>query len=128
MASISKLEKNGTYLKVVWDDGEESKFNYMWLRDNCPTAHDKDSRHRMFDILKVSKDINPKKYTLNSNGNFGIIASTPTEKLHIDGNIYLTGSIKLPQGEITNDELNYLSNVQSDIQAQLNNKQNNPLI
>ena len=40
MAGISKLEKNGTYLKVIWDDGEESKFNYMWLRDNCPTAHD----------------------------------------------------------------------------------------
>ena len=38
MQSISKLEKNSTYLKVVWSDGEESKFNYLWLRDNCPTA------------------------------------------------------------------------------------------
>ena len=63
MADISKLEKNGTYLKVIWDDGEESKFNYMWLRDNCPTAHDKDSRHRMFNILEVSQNINPKKYS-----------------------------------------------------------------
>ena len=26
----------------------------LWLRDNCPTAHDKDSRHRMFNILEVS--------------------------------------------------------------------------
>ena len=41
MASISKLEKNSSYLKVLWSDGEESKFNYMWLRDNCPSAHDK---------------------------------------------------------------------------------------
>ena len=38
MNSISKLEKNSNYLKVIWDDGEESKFNYLWLRDNCPTA------------------------------------------------------------------------------------------
>ena len=44
MSEISKLEKNSTYLKIVWDDGKESKFNYLWLRDNCPTAHDKDSR------------------------------------------------------------------------------------
>ena len=51
MHSISKISKNGTYLQVIWDDGKESKFNYMWLRDNCPTAHDKDSRHRMFNIL-----------------------------------------------------------------------------
>ena len=68
MNSISKLEKNSNYLKVIWDDGEESKFNYLWLRDNCPTAHDKDSRHRMFNILNVSTDINPKNYSNASRG------------------------------------------------------------
>ena len=72
MHSISKISKNGSYLQVIWDDGKESKFNYMWLRDNCPTAHDKDSRHRMFNILKVSKDINPKKFSLNNDGKLQI--------------------------------------------------------
>ena len=72
MSSISRLEKNSTYLKVIWDDGEESKFNYLWLRDNCPSAHDKDSRHRMFNILDVSPNINPKKYNINKNGNLEI--------------------------------------------------------
>ena len=72
MSLISKLEKNSNYLKVVWDDGEESKFNYLWLRDNCPTAHDKDSRHRMFNILNVSPDINPKNYNLDENGSLEI--------------------------------------------------------
>ncbi len=72
MSSISKLEKNSTYLKVIWNDGEESKFNYLWLRDNCPTAHDKDSRHRMFNILNVSQNINPKKYSISSNGKLEI--------------------------------------------------------
>ena len=72
MPTISKIEKNSFYLKVVWNDGEESKFNYMWLRDNCPTAHDKDSRHRMFNILNVSKDINPKKYDVNKEGKLEI--------------------------------------------------------
>ena len=72
MSLISKIEKNSNYLKVVWDDGEESKFNYLWLRDNCPTAHDKDSRHRMFNILNVSPDINPKNYNLDENGSLEI--------------------------------------------------------
>jgi len=62
MNSILRIEKNSTYLKVTWDDGEESKFNYLWLRDNCATAHDKNSRHRMFNILNVSTKINPKNY------------------------------------------------------------------
>ena len=72
MSEISKLEKNSNYLKVVWDDGEESKFNYLWLRDNCPTAHDKDSRHRMFNILNVSTNINPKNYKSSWAGAIGI--------------------------------------------------------
>ena len=72
MAEIKKLEKNNTYLKVLWSDGEESKFNYLWLRDNCPTAHDKDSNHRMFNILNVSKEINPKNYNINKEGKLEI--------------------------------------------------------
>ena len=72
MSSISKLEKNSNYLKVIWDDGEESKFNYLWLRDNCQTAHDKDSRHRMFNILNVSTNINPKNYSVGENGSLEI--------------------------------------------------------
>ena len=75
MFSISKLEKNGTYLRILWSDGEESKFNYLWLRDNCPTAHDKDSRHRMFDILNVSKNLNPTTYKVNDEGKLEIVWS-----------------------------------------------------
>ena len=72
MSKISKVEKNKTYLKVLWNDGEESKYNYMWLRDNCPTAHDKDSNHRMFNILDLSEKLNPKKYSVNSDGKLEI--------------------------------------------------------
>ncbi len=86
MHSISKISKNGTYLQVIWDDGKESKFNYMWLRDNCPTAHDKDSRHRMFNILDVSENINPKKYNLNSDGKLEIEWSEGNHVSHYDIN------------------------------------------
>ena len=72
MVSITNIEKNNSYLKIIWSDGEESKFNFMWLRDNCPTAHDKDSRHRMFNILNVSERLNPKKYLVNSDGKLEI--------------------------------------------------------
>jgi len=70
--TISKVSKNGPALKVEWSDGEESKFNFMWLRDNCPTAHDKDSRHRMFNILELSKNLNAKNYTINKEGKLEI--------------------------------------------------------
>ena len=59
--AISKISKNGSSLNIEWQDGEKSTFNFLWLRDNCPTAHDKDSRHRMFNILNVSSDIKAKE-------------------------------------------------------------------
>ena len=68
MVQIEKIEKDTSDLKIKWSDGEESKFNYMWLRDNCPTAHDKDSRHRMFNILNVSQDIKVENFEINKLG------------------------------------------------------------
>ena len=66
--TISTVSQNGSGLDIKWSDGEKSNFNFLWLRDNCPTAHDKDSRHRMFNILKVSQNISPKRYNVNSDG------------------------------------------------------------
>jgi len=65
---ISKVSKNGSVLNIEWSDGEKSNFNFLWLRDNCPTAHDKDSRHRMFNILEVSTNIEPKTCKINNDG------------------------------------------------------------
>ena len=82
--TISKIFQNGSGLDVVWSDGEKSNFNFLWLRDNCPTAHDKDSRHRMFNILKVSQNISPKKYNVNSNGKLEIEWSEGEHKSYYD--------------------------------------------
>lgn len=82
--TISKISQNGSGLDVVWSDGEKSNFNFLWLRDNCPTAHDKNSRHRMFNILKVSQNISPKKCNVNSNGKLEIDWSEGGHKSYYD--------------------------------------------
>jgi gamma-butyrobetaine dioxygenase len=68
MTSISKVEKKINNLLIKWSDGEESSFNYFWLRDNCSSAHDKDSNHRMFNILEVSKNLCAKELKVNEEG------------------------------------------------------------
>ena len=68
MLTIKKIEKNKFNLNVEWSDGEKSVFNYFWLRDNCPTAHDKDSNHRMYNILEASVNLSPKKSRINEEG------------------------------------------------------------
>ncbi len=82
--NISKISQNGSGLDIVWSDGEKSNFNFLWLRDNCPEAHDKDSRHRMFNILKVSQNISPKKYNINPNGKLEIEWSEGDHKSYYD--------------------------------------------
>ena len=71
--NIAKVSRNVSSLDVEWNDGEKSNFNFMWLRDNCPTAHDKDSRHRMFNILETSTNIEPKAYKINNEGKLEIV-------------------------------------------------------
>ena len=66
--NVSKVSANGSSLDILWTDGKKSNFNYLWLRDNCPTAHDKHSRHRMFNILEVSTSIKAKNFKINDDG------------------------------------------------------------
>ncbi len=69
---ISKISMNSSALNVEWSDGEKSNFNFLWLRDNCPTAHDKDSNHRMFNLLETSENIQPSDYKINFDGKLEI--------------------------------------------------------
>ena len=60
--SIDKIFKKKQYLEIVWQDSHVSKFHFLWLRDNCPSAFHKDTRMRNFNILKVSKNIHPLEF------------------------------------------------------------------
>ncbi|TYC51669.1 gamma-butyrobetaine,2-oxoglutarate dioxygenase [Rhodobacterales bacterium] len=43
------LRDNG--LDVPLANGETAYFNYYWLRDNCPTSFDPETRERVFDVF-----------------------------------------------------------------------------
>ena len=57
--TISKVSANGSSLDVEWSDGEKSSFNFLWLRDNCPSEMHKDVRERTFNILNISEKNSP---------------------------------------------------------------------
>jgi gamma-butyrobetaine dioxygenase len=83
---ISKVSKNSSALNVEWSDGEKSNFNFLWLRDNCPTVHDKDSNHRMFNLLETSENIQPSDYKINSDGKLEIKWSEGNHTSYYDPN------------------------------------------
>jgi len=83
---ISNVSKNSSALNVEWNDGEKSNFNFLWLRDNCPTAHDKDSNHRMFNLLETSENIQPSDYKINSDGKLEIKWSEGNHTSYYDPN------------------------------------------
>ena len=83
---ISKVSKDSSALNVEWSDGEKSNFNFLWLRDNCPTAHDKDSNHRMFNLLETSENIQPSDYKINSDGKLEIKWSEGNHTSYYDPN------------------------------------------
>ena len=56
---LIKLTKRSKYIEILWADKHISKFHFLWLRDNCPSAFHQDTRMRKFNILSVSEKIKP---------------------------------------------------------------------
>ncbi|MCB1480876.1 MAG: TauD/TfdA family dioxygenase [Rhodobiaceae bacterium] len=46
---------------VVWSDGEDARFPFIWLRDNCPSGFHPQTQERTFDLTSVRADIAPKE-------------------------------------------------------------------
>ena len=63
---VKKISQKRNFLEIYWSDKHISKFHFLWLRDNCPSAFHKDTRMRNFNILSVSKEIKPIKYNFSS--------------------------------------------------------------
>ena len=68
MVKISLIEKKEKNLFVKWSDGEKSNFNYLWLRDNCPSDIHPTARERQFNLKDISENIKPKSFNLEDNG------------------------------------------------------------
>jgi len=66
--AISKVSANGSSLDVEWSDGEKSSFNFLWLRDNCPSEIHKTARERTFNILNISENIAPESFKISEDG------------------------------------------------------------
>ena len=67
--TIKKVNITSSSVDIDWTDGEVSHFHFLWLRDNCPSSMHQDARMRIFNILDVSKNIYPTKYSINDDGN-----------------------------------------------------------
>ena len=65
--TVKKIEKKNDHLSISWGDNFKSKYHFLWLRDNCPSAIHPTANMRVFNILTVSKKIFPKKINLNQN-------------------------------------------------------------
>src|SRR5215471_15404287 len=47
---------DGSHLTIRWQDGRESRFDSMWLRDNCPENRDPHNGQRYVDISDLPLD------------------------------------------------------------------------
>jgi len=66
--TIVTVSANGSSLDVEWSDGEKSSFNFLWLRDNCPSEIHKTARERTFNILNISENIAPESFKISEEG------------------------------------------------------------
>ena len=70
--SILEAKKNNRDFIVEWNDGHISQFNYLWLRDNCPSEIHPTARERTFNLLTVTENIQPETFSLNEDSKLTI--------------------------------------------------------
>ena len=58
---IQRIETKDTGLTVAWKAGGESRFPFLWLRDNCrcPRCRDPRNGQRLFDALDLPAEPTP---------------------------------------------------------------------
>ena len=51
------------FIEITLPDGVHGRFDYLWLRDNCPSAFHPQTRERIFDLHHISapQDLRPDK-------------------------------------------------------------------
>ena len=59
MIKINGVQQQEHSLQVQWADGKKSDYDYLWLRDNCPSAFHPKTKERNFNLLSVPEDIHP---------------------------------------------------------------------
>ena len=63
--TVNKIVKKNQFIEITWLDKYISKFHFLWLRDNCPSAIHPTANMRIFNILSVTKNIFPKEIHFN---------------------------------------------------------------
>lgn len=64
---VKNIKGKKDHLSILWSDNHKSKFHFLWLRDNCPSAIHPTANMRVFNILTITKKNFPKKFILKEN-------------------------------------------------------------
>jgi gamma-butyrobetaine dioxygenase len=59
VVSASGVTMKDYGVDVPLPGGKSGYFNFYWLRDNCPTSFDSQTRERTFDIFHLSREPRP---------------------------------------------------------------------
>ena len=76
--TINTIVKKSQFIEITWLDKHISKFHFLWLRDNCPSAIHPTANMRIFNILSVTKNI----FFIYLNLNKDILSIHSSEKNH----------------------------------------------
>lgn len=63
-AIITRIVQSSDALKITWQDGNQSTFHYIWLRDNAPNNHFSIGKEMAINF-DIPLDVTPIRVTLN---------------------------------------------------------------
>ena len=75
VSTIQCIEQQDNKLLISWDDGHQSTFHHIWLRDNCSceACGDHSGGHRFLELRDIPTDVAPRSAQVNAQGGLEII-------------------------------------------------------
>ena len=67
---VAAADIEAGWVRVHWQDGEQGRFHFIWLRDNAADelSIDPHSHERVFDILEIPADVRPAGVAADADG------------------------------------------------------------
>lgn len=71
---ITAVSYDHRVLQVTWDNGANSRFHHLWLRDNCPLLLHASTGHRVVETSTIASDVRPESAAI-VDGNVQVVWS-----------------------------------------------------
>ena len=96
---IDNAQVDTGHIRLHWDNGQDSRFHAMWLRDQCacPDCTHPVTREQRISLLAIDEDVQASTAALDSEGGLAVCWSDGHQSVYNPGWLYAHSGLRTPE-------------------------------